>query len=73
MIEMMEYFALGSVIVGVYLIGKLSVRGQYLMALSQILWFIIGFNAPLYGLMIQSAVLFILSIKAIFHWRLTLK
>lgn len=67
--DFIEYAAVATVLAGVWLIGKMDIRGQYLMALSQLLWFSTGLIINQTGLMIQSLVLFILAIRAIGYWR----
>lgn len=64
----LENIAVLLVIVGVYYIGKLNVFGQYLMAVSQVIWFIFAIYNNLYGLAFQSVILFVLALKAIQNW-----
>jgi hypothetical protein len=63
-----EVVATVLVIVGVYLISIPNIGGQYIMAMSQVLWFIFGLSTGHVWLAIQSAVLFILALVAIHRW-----
>lgn len=71
--QMLEYSATGLVIVGVVLIGQLNIWGQWLMLLAQVLWLAAAAYNNLWGLVAQSAVLFILTLRAIKIWKRDLK
>lgn len=67
--ELLQFCAMGLVYVGVFLIARLNVTGQYLMAAAQVLWGYVGFSQGMTGLILQSFGLFFLAIYAIWNWR----
>ena len=67
--EEISNIAMVFVFVGVFLIARLNVAGQLLMAIAQVLWFVVGFTQDLMALYLQSAGLFFLAIYAIWNWR----
>ncbi|MHC1701780.1 MAG: hypothetical protein AB9900_12565 [Humidesulfovibrio sp.] len=56
-------------LVAVWRIGKLDVRGQYLMLAAQVCWGLFAALGGHWALLAQSLVLIILTRKAIRHWR----
>lgn len=64
-----EYLAVGLVVLGVWHIGKMNILGQYLMGAAQILWIGVGVSRGLQGLALQSLVLFILTLRAVYLWK----
>lgn len=56
-------------LVAVWRIGKLDVRGQYLMLLAQLGWGLFALLGKHWGLLAQSVVLLALTLKAVKHWR----
>ena len=68
-LQAVEYAAVILVVLGVWHIGRMSILGQYLMAASQILWIAVGVASGLRGLTLQSLVLFVLTLRAIYLWK----
>lgn len=66
---MLEYTATALVLAGVWLIGNLSVRGQWLMLLAQVVWGAVAVQKGMWGLAAQSAVLLAFTWRSIFMWR----
>ncbi|MBU1229534.1 MAG: hypothetical protein KKA55_01755 [Proteobacteria bacterium] len=56
-------------LVAVWRIGKLDVRGQYLMLVAQVGWAAFAALGSHWALLAQSLVLIVLTLKAIRHWR----
>ena len=56
------------VIVAVWLVSNKDVKGQYLMAFSQVLWLVVGAYQGMPGLALQSLVLLLIAIRAIRLW-----
>ncbi len=56
-------------LVAVWRIGKLDLRGQYLMLLAQLCWAAFAAKGEHWALLAQSLVLIALTLKAIRHWR----
>ncbi|MBU1039732.1 MAG: hypothetical protein KKF77_01365 [Proteobacteria bacterium] len=56
-------------LVAVWRIGKLDVRGQYLMLAAQLGWGVFAALGGHWALLAQSLVLIGLTMKAIRHWR----
>ena len=67
--EVVEYVAVALVVLGVWHIGRMNILGQYLMAASQILWVVVGIASGLRGLILQSLVLFVLTLRAVYLWK----
>jgi len=70
--KLFEWCAFGLVCIGVWFISNLDVTGQYLMAVSQVLWLIVGFKEKMGALVLQSLILLGLAIYAITNWTATL-
>lgn len=68
-VEAAQYVAVTLVVIGVWHIGRMNILGQYLMAASQILWIVVGVASGLKGLTLQSLVLFVLTLRAIYLWK----
>ena len=63
----LSYIGMILVILGVYLIGKLRLSGQYIMLAGHVCWLI--YSVTVSGaLFLQTLVLFILTIGAINNW-----
>jgi len=56
-------------LVAVWRIGKLDLRGQYLMLVAQLGWGLFALLGKHWGLLAQSVVLLALTLKAIKNWR----
>ena len=68
LMEAAQYAAVTLVVLGVWHIGKMNIIGQYLMAASQVLWVVVGIASGLRGLTLQSLVLFVLTLRAVYLW-----
>ena len=65
----LEYLSTALVLVAVWRIGKLDLRGQYLMLVAQLGWAVYAATTRQWGLLAQSLVLLLLTRKAIRNWR----
>jgi len=65
----LEYLATALVLAGVWLIGGLSVRGQWLMLAAQFVWLAVAVQKGMWGLAAQSAVLTAFTGRSIVAWR----
>jgi hypothetical protein len=64
-----EIISTALALVAVWRIGKLDLRGQYLMLVAQLGWGVFALMGQHWGLLAQSLVLLVLTVKAIKHWR----
>lgn len=65
----LEYLSTALALVAVWRIGKLDLRGQQLMLVAQVCWAAYAALTRQWGLLGQSLVLIVLTLKAIRHWR----
>ncbi len=65
----LEIFSTALALVAVWRIGRLDLRGQYLMLAAQVSWGAFAVLGGHWGLLAQSVVLIGLTFKAIRHWR----
>lgn len=65
----LEILSTLTVLVAVWRIGKLDVRGQYLMLAAQLGWGLFALLGKHWGLLAQSAVLLALTLVGIRNWR----
>lgn len=57
------------VLAGVWLVGVLDIRGQYLLAAAQMGWAVFAALGGHWWLLAQSVILFALTLRAIRYWR----
>lgn len=62
------WLAFAVTIVAVMFIGDKDIRGQYLMAFAQVLWAAWAFGGRHWPAVLQSVVLFALTLRAIILW-----
>jgi len=65
----LEIISTALALAAVWRIGKLDLRGQYLMLVAQLGWGLFALLGKHWGLLAQSVVLLLLTVKAIKHWR----
>lgn len=65
----LEIVSTALALVAVWRIGKLDLRGQYLMLAAQVSWGVFAALGGHWALLAQSVVLIVLTLKAIRHWR----
>lgn len=65
----LEYLSTALALVAVWRIGKLDLHGQQLMLVAQVSWAAYAAYTKQWGLLAQSLVLIVLTVKAIRHWR----
>lgn len=65
----LEIISTALALVAVWRIGKLDLRGQYLMLAAQLGWAAFAALGKHWALLAQSLVLIALTLKAIRHWR----
>lgn len=65
----LEILSTALALVAVWRIGKLDLRGQYLMLAAQVSWGVFAALGGHWALLAQSLVLIVLTLKAIRHWR----
>ena len=68
MLKYLEWLAFLLVAVGVWYISNLDITGQYVMAVSQILWLAVGLQKRMGALIFQSLILFCLAVYAVLNW-----
>ena len=64
----LEILATIFVLIGVWLISTPNIIGLWLMLAAQICWCFIAIKANLWGLALQSLVLFFINIRGIINW-----
>ena len=64
----LELFATVLVLAGVWLIGNLDIRGQYVMLLAQILWGMFAYVRGMRWMFVQSIILAGLTVNALIVW-----
>jgi len=70
--QSLEYLGTAIVLVAVWLIGGLSIRGQWLMLAAQGVWLAVACMRGMWGLAAQSVVLSVFTVRAIVGWRRSL-
>lgn len=65
----LSYFASALVLLAVYYISKPKLRGQYFIVIADVTWFIYSLSTKQYALALQSMVLLIIGMTAIYNWR----
>ena len=66
---MLELLAMVTTIVAVWFISKPKYVGQVLMFIAQILWLAHSLDKAQPGLILQSVILLLFSIRALISWR----
>lgn len=66
---MLSYLATALVLIGVYLISRPRIEGQYVMLAADITWLTYAVITGQWALAVQSIVLLTLAISAIRNWR----
>lgn len=64
----LEYLGMAIVLVAVWRIGVLDIRGQYLMLAAQVVWTAYAVITKQWGLTAQSAALLVLTLRGIRKW-----
>lgn len=67
--ELLEIASTVLVLVGVWLIGSLDIRGQYIMAAAQVGWAAFAAFSGHWWLLGQSLVLLALTLRSVRRWR----
>lgn len=65
----LSYLATALVLLGVYFISKLRLRGQYIMLVADVLWLLYSLLTHQWALTLQSIVLIRFSIQGIRNWK----